>query len=115
MFVHIVSEDDIQDLYEVLVEVAADWELFLGSIGVVGRVREEIKLKYPNSAKLCFLHGLEHWVASNVFPTYKKIIAGLSGKVVNNLVLAVKVEEFVRQKTMAPEPSGMHAEHNYQV
>ena len=95
----VVTRDDLSGLCELLVDVAGDWELLLSAIGVRSAERDQIRLKYPHSPKLCLVEGLEQWLVTTDTPTYGTIIRALRGKMATNLPLATLVEEFASKKT----------------
>ena len=87
----------MDQLAALLCEEAAEWDLFLGQLGVSiatrDQLREEIAGK-PRAAQKCLIEGFHHWVVSDWSPTYEKIIAVFNGNFLTNRPLARKVEEF---------------------
>ena len=93
----VVSPADVDMLAELLSEVAAHWDLFLGQLGLPQYVRDVIKNHNANMAKFsvrCLLEGLHGWVESEDRPTYGRITAALRGSTVRNEALAQRVEQF---------------------
>ena len=98
-----VSPADVDMLAELLSEVAAHWDLFLGQLGLPQHVRDEIRHDNARMAKFskrCLLEGLHGWVESEDRPTYGRITTALRGSTVRNEALAQRVEQFAeRQQT----------------
>ena len=93
----VVSPADVDMVAELLSEVAAHWDLFLGQLGLPQHKRDVIKNDNANKAKFsvrCLLDGLHGWVESEDRPTYGRITAALRGSTVCNEALAQRVEQF---------------------
>ena len=63
--------DKVDHLAAVLEEIAADWYLFLGQLGVSDGTRSQIlqqSIGQPNVAQYCLTKGLHHWVVSDKSP-----------------------------------------------
>ena len=104
----VVTEDKVDQLAALVVEVAATWNLFLGQLGVCNGTRDQIQLQsvgQPNVAQYCLTRGLHHWVVSDQSPTYEKIIAVFNGNFLTNRPLARKVEEFAQSVETVPHAS----------
>ena len=94
-----VSPADVDMLESLLDEVAPYWDIFLGQIGVPHNMRDQIKSDnrgHPQFSHCCLLDGLNHWVQSEDRATYGRITAVLRGSILNNEVLAKRVEQFVQ-------------------
>ena len=96
----VVSTKDVCELAQLLMkEIAGNWELFLGFLGVPNGIRKQIQAKHPHSVEMCVWDGLEHWVRSEDTPTYEKIVEMLrTNESIINKRLASDVEELARQK-----------------
>ena len=104
----VVTVDKVDQLTALVVEVAADWCLFLGQLGVSKGKRDELSEEMAgrsSAAQKCLLEGLHHWVVSNESPTYEKIIAVFNGNFLTNRPLARKVEEFAQSVETVPHAS----------
>ena len=98
--------DKVDHLAAVLEEIAADWYLFLGQLGVSDGTRSQIlqqSIGQPNMAQYCLTRGLHHWVVSDESPTYEKITAVFNGDFLAKRPLARKVEEFAVQALTAQQ------------
>ena len=96
MFSTVVTVNDVDWLVlNYLHQIAGDWELFLGQLGMP---RPEVKQisGVNNVALKCLADGLEFWVNVSARPTYERISQVLRGTVVINFPLAKKVEEFAK-------------------
>ena len=101
VFAVVVSSDHVEELSSLLVEIASEWDLFLGQLGVTKSARAQIRhdnTGNPSVAKHCLQNGLYHWVCSEEKPMYSKICEVLRGTFVTNKPLAMKVEKFVRDQ-----------------
>ena len=96
-----MTHEDLPKLIELLVEVSGQWELFLYQLNISISPIESIRLQYAtvsNYPKLCLIAGLEYWVNSSDKPTYEELFRVLRGRVISNLPLARRLEDFVRRK-----------------
>ena len=102
----VVSPDDVDKLAELLIEVAAHWDLFLGQLGLPQHTRDAIRLDNARVGRFsvrCLAEGLHCWVEeSEDRPTYGKITAALRESSINNEVLAQRVEQFAEASTCKP-------------
>ena len=103
----VVSPADVDMLAELLSEVAAHWDLFLGQLGLPQHKRDVIRQDNARMAKFsvrCLLDGLRVWVESEDRSTYCRITAALRGSTVCNEALAQRVEQFAeRQDSGKPD------------
>ena len=96
----VVSPADVDMLAELLSEVAAHWELFLGKLGLPQHMQDVISQDNARMAKFsvrCLLEGLHGWVESEDRPTYGRITAALRDSTVCNEALAQRVEQFAER------------------
>ena len=108
MYMHVVLLADVDLLANLLYELAAYWEVFLGQLGLPQYLQDRIKTDnggLPMFSVRCLLDGLHHWVQSDDRPTYGRITAVLRGSVLNNEVLAKRVEQFVESHTSQSQPT----------
>ena len=99
----VVSPADVDMLAELLSEVAAHWDLFLGQLGLPQHKRDVIRQDNARMAKFsvrCLLDGLHGWVESEDRPTYGRITAALRGSTVCNEALAQRVEQFAERHSL---------------
>ena len=92
--VPIVEPSDINKLQAQLNSIAGKWQLFVGQLGVLPAVQDQIQLKRANNpayAQICLQDGLQHWVESDPLPTVEKVIAALSSEVISNKPLAAEI------------------------
>ena len=94
LFIVLVKENKVDELAEHLQDVAANWYIFTGQLGVSSARRNRIKEENPNNCTLCLLHGLREWVRSDEMPTYQKISKVLRGRSVTDVSLAEEVETY---------------------
>ena len=95
----VVTVDMVDQLAALLCEEAAEWNPFLGQLGVSRGKRDELREEMagrPRAAQKCLIEGLHHWVVSDESPTYEKIVAVFNGNFLTNRPLARKVEEFAQ-------------------
>ena len=63
----VVSPADVDMLAELLSEVAAHWDLFLGQLGLPQHVQDVIRYdnaRFPKFCQRCLLEGFRCWVES---------------------------------------------------
>ena len=104
----VVTVDMVDQLAALLCEEAAEWNPFLGQLGVSRGKRDELREEMagrPRAAQKCLIEGLHHWVVSDKIPTYEKIIAVFNGNILTNRPLARKVEEFAQSVETVPHAS----------
>ena len=103
-----MTVDIVDQLAALLCEEAAEWNPFLGQLGVSRGKRDELREEMagrPRAAQKCLIEGLHHWVVSDKSPTYEKIIAVFNGNFLTNRPLARKVEEFAQSVETVPHAS----------
>ena len=103
-----MTVDKVDLLAALLCEEAAEWNPFLGQLGVSRGKRDELREEMagrPRAAQKCLIEGLHHWVVSDECPTYEKIIAVFNGNFLTNRPLARKVEEFAQSVETVPHAS----------
>ena len=104
----VVTVDKVDQLAALLCEEAAEWNPFLGQLGVSRGKRDELREEMagrPRAAQKCLIEGLHHWVVSDESPTYEKIIAVFNGNFLTNRPLARKVVEFAQSVETVPHAS----------
>ena len=95
----------MDQLAALLCEEAAEWDLFLGQLGVSIATRDQLREEMagrPRAAQKCLTRGLHQWVVSDESPTYEMIIAVFNGNFLTNRPLARKVEEFAQSVETVP-------------
>ena len=92
-----IAQKNVDSLIPILLDVAANWPLFMGQLGFP---QERIKLiqrdtpLYDGRSVQCLRKALLEWAVSE-FATYDVIISALRGPVFNNEVLARTVENHI--------------------
>ena len=87
---------EVDKLAAELNEIAGDWRLFAGQLGVSRGKRKQIAADnagLSTAALLCLVDALYCWVESSDNPTYDDIVEILTGNVLTNIPLAKKIAE----------------------
>ena len=86
----------VDRLLSVLSDVAAEWTVFMGQLGLPQAQISQIERDTPpgdGRSVECLRTALLHWVRSGN-KTYNIIVSALRRPILNNATLAHKVEEF---------------------
>ena len=94
MLLAVVDQHDVGALTFLLQPIAANWDLFLGQLGVPDAKRKGIATDNRGSGsdcKSCLVNGLRKLATSGRPPTYGSIAAVLDGSVIPNKPLAREI------------------------
>lgn len=95
-----LSVKHVDRLLAVLADVAANWVVFMGQLDFPpSRIRQIERDVPPGDQRSieCLRSALLQWISCNDSPTYGTIVGALKSQVVNEAVLALKVEEFSKK------------------
>ena len=93
--VRVISKH-VDRLLTVLADIAANWIVFMGQLGLPQSRISQIERDTPQGdlrSVECLRTALQQWVSINDDPTYSAIIAALTSPVLKEAVLAQRVEE----------------------
>ena len=88
----VVDEKGVDELLEILNDIAGKWEQFLSQLKVSESKRQQIKTDHRES-QLCLMYGLHEWRKSNERPTYQMIVDALRSSFVGCQELAMRIED----------------------
>ena len=92
---------NVDRLLTILADIAANWIVFLGQLGLPQARIQEIERDVPQGGRRsveCLRAGLLQWLSLSDSPTYATIIATLKGPVLGETTLAQSVEAFANSE-----------------
>ena len=96
-----VTPKYVDRLLSVLKDVAANWVVFMGQLGLPQARISQIERDVPPGDRRsveCLRAALLQWISASDNPTYGEIIATLKGPVLESAVLAKEVEAFANSE-----------------